>query len=348
MISVILAGGKGVRLWPESREARPKQLCHFFGNKSMLEHTVDRLAAAGSEEILIITNQSQVEPVARVLSENKYRDKIEIVGEPLGRNTAPAIGLALARYLPGRGDDVLAIFPSDHYIRDTQAFREVIQKAVQVAGEGYLVTVGITPTYPETGYGYIKKSARAIGTVEGAFEVEAFKEKPDLQSAVRYVESGEYFWNAGIFIGKVSTVAEEYARYLPEVYRLIEQGYEIYLANYENLPNISMDYGIMEKSDRVGVVSGDLGWSDVGSWKALAELLEPDQHNNVLVGDDILAVDVRNCLVKQSEKTLALLGVKDLVIVETRDVIMICPKEESQNVRKIVDLLVEQGRDVLL
>lgn len=335
-------------MWPESTEIRPKQLCTFFGNKSMLEHTVDRLMAVGAAKVMIITNHDQVNAVSDLVGTNKYLGKLSIVGEPLGRNTAPALGLALARYLSTAPDSVLAVFPSDHYIKDIATFQKVIHKAVQVAQEGYVVTVGITPTYPETGYGYIHRSDEVVAGIEGAFRVQSFKEKPDLETARRYVESNLYLWNAGIFIGRVDVLAGEYGRFLPDIYGYIEQGYEAYLGNYANLPNISIDYGIAEKSNRVAVVTGDFGWSDVGSWKALAELLEADEQNNVLLGNDILAVDVGNCLVKQMEKTVALLGVRDLVVVETKDVIMICDKAESQNVRALVDLLKEQGRNILL
>ena len=251
MIAVILAGGKGVRLWPESREARPKQLCNFFGDKSMLEHTIERLMDIGSNKIMVVTNQAQVGMIRTLLGKD-YLKRVEIVGEPRGRNTAPALGLALARYWPEKGDEVVGIFPADHYVTDQQAFAGVVRRAVAAARENYLVTIGIRPEYPETGYGYIQKSDEVIAGINGAFAVRAFKEKPDAETAQSYLKSGDYLWNAGVFIGKVGLWAEEYSRYLPEIYQYIESGYENYLANYENLPEISIDYGIAEKQPGSG------------------------------------------------------------------------------------------------
>ncbi len=346
MIAVILAGGKGVRLWPESREARPKQLCNFFGDKSMLEHTIERLVVTGSDKVMVVTNQAQVGMIRSSLGKD-YLKRVEIVGEPRGRNTAPALGLALARYWPEQSDEVVGIFPADHYVTDQLAFTAVVSQAVAAARENYLVTIGIQPEYPETGYGYIQKSDTVIAGIDGAFVVRAFKEKPDPKTARSYLESGGYLWNAGIFIGKVGLLVEEYSRYLPEIYQYIESGYEKYLANYENLPEISIDYGIAEKSSRVAVVEGDFGWSDVGSWKALAELLPGDERGNVLLGD-VVAMDATGCMVRQSQKTVVLLGVEDLVVVETGDTVLVCHQDHSQDIRKVVDYLQEQGRSELL
>lgn len=347
MKAVILAGGKGIRLWPESRSDKPKQLCSFFGNKSMLEHTIDRLDLDFTSETLIITVKNQAEMIRKIMLEAGQHHPIKIICEPAGRNTAPAVGLALAACLDADPAEVMAIFPADHYIRDTHAYQKVLARAVESASRGYLTTVGIPPAYPETGYGYIHRGERLPG-LSDAYQVYAFKEKPDLTTALAYLEAGSYYWNSGMFFARIDVWREEYRKHLPRVYELIMQGYEHYLSHYSFLPDISLDYAIAEKCRRVAMVRGDFGWSDVGSWKALAELLDTDQNGNVMVGDDILALGVKDCLVKQTEKTVALLEVDGLIVVETRDVIFICSKEKSQQVKKMVDLLVAEGRDVLL
>ncbi|HWP95646.1 MAG TPA: sugar phosphate nucleotidyltransferase [Syntrophomonadaceae bacterium] len=347
MIAIILAGGKGVRLWPESRMDKPKQLCSFFGNRTMLEHTIDRFSPLNTSEGLIITVQNQEDMINEQLASRKHSMPLEIISEPMGRNTAPALGLALAKYLDRGEEQVVGIFPADHFVRDIPAFHRVIEKALEAAAQGCLVTVGIAPTYPETGYGYIHKSDRLPGS-DGIYQVAAFKEKPDIATALEYIQSGDFFWNSGMFFGRIGVLLEEYRKYLPVVYENIMKGYAGYLASYENLPDISIDYAIAEKSQRVAMVAGDFGWSDVGSWKALAELLESDGDNNVLLGDDILALGVEDCLVKQSDKTIVLLEVKGLIVIETKDVVLICPKDKSQEVKRIVDALASQGRDVLL
>ncbi|MEN6391654.1 MAG: sugar phosphate nucleotidyltransferase [Syntrophomonas sp.] len=347
MKAVILAGGKGIRLWPESRSDKPKQLCSFFGNKSMLEHTIDRLDPDFTSETLIITVKDQEKMIREVMFEAGLHHRIKIICEPAGRNTAPAVGLALASCLDADPAEVMAIFPADHYIRDTRAYQDVLARAVESASRGYLTTVGIPPAYPETGYGYIHKGEKLPG-LSDAYQVQAFKEKPDLATALTYLEAGSYFWNSGMFVARIDVWSEEYHKHLPRVYDFIMQGYEPYLSHYSVLPDISLDYAIAEKCRRVAMVRGDFGWSDVGSWKALAELLDTDQNGNVLVGDDILALGVKDCLVKQTDKTVALLEVDGLIVVETRDVIFICSKEKSQQVKKMVDLLVAEGRDVLL
>ncbi len=347
LICLILAGGRGVRLWPESTEARPKQLCKFFGDKSMLEHTIDRTISIGAQRILIITSKDQVEAITQVVQRNAYPN-VEVVGEPQGKNTAPAVGLAISRYLYSSPQEVIAVFPSDHFIGDIAAFKWIIGRALKAAEAGYLVTIGVKPAYPETGYGYIQAASRELPQLDGVYSVISFKEKPDVVTAEHYIRTGGYYWNAGIFLGRVDVFAQEFARYLPEVYRFIEEGFDTYLESYDSLPEISIDYGIAEKSDKVAVVPGDFGWSDVGSWKALAELLEGDKEGNVLLGDDVVAVNTYNCLVKQNSRTVALLGVRDLVVVETPDVVMVCHKDEAQKVRILVDVLSEMGKNHLL
>lgn len=347
MKAIVLAGGKGIRLWPESRSDKPKQLCSFFGNKSMLEHTIDRLDPDLTSQIIVITVKNQEQMIRELLPESGLQHHIKVICEPAGRNTAPAVGLALASCLDAAPDEIMAVFPADHYIRDTRTYQAVLARAAESASQGYLTTVGIPPAYPETGYGYIHRGEK-LPSLPDSYQVYAFKEKPDLPTALTYLESGSYYWNSGMFFARIDVWQEEYRKHLPRVYELIMQGYEQYLGHYSLLPDISLDYAIAEKCKRVAMVMGDFGWSDVGSWKALAELLDTDQNGNVMVGDDILALGVKDCLVKQTEKTVALLEVDGLIVVETRDVVFICSKEKSQQVKRIVDLLVAEGRDVLL
>ncbi|MBC7076054.1 MAG: NTP transferase domain-containing protein [Syntrophomonadaceae bacterium] len=348
MISAILAGGKGLRLWPESRQARPKQLCKFINNKSMLDHTIDRLIAIGSQRIIIITSDDLLPDIENLVKKRSDAESIEILGEPLGKNTAPAVGLVLAKLYHENQDEILGIFPADHHVLDIGAFKESIGLAMRAAEQHHLVTVGISPDRPETGFGYIEKTKWEIGEIPGAFQVYSFYEKPDMETAKEYVASGQHMWNAGIYIGKVSTLIEEFKRYLPEIYEKITKGYEEYIKSYPQLPNISLDYGIAEKSERMAVVPADFGWCDLGSWNAMAELYKPDNMANICAGNDIIAVESNNCIAKQSEKTLILFGVKDLLVIETDDVILVSDRNKAQNIRDLVENLEQQKRYDLL
>jgi len=348
MIAVILAGGKGLRLWPESRQKRPKQLCKFTGDKSMLDETIDRLLEAGSKHIVIITSEELALPITELINQRNDKDLIEILSEPQGKNTAPAVGLVLARYLGTNSDNVLGIFPADHHILDHKAFSLSLEKARQAAHHGHLATIGIAPSRPETGYGYIEKTKWEVANLPDVFEVNSFCEKPDLSTASAYLDSGRHVWNAGIYVGKASILLDEFRKYLPQVYEKMILGYQQYVCSYEELPNISLDYGIAEKSDRMAVVSADFGWSDLGSWNALAELHKPDGNMNVCCGRDVIVMDSSNCLVKQTEKSIVLFGVDNLLVVETEDVIFVSQRDRSQDVRQIVEALQSQNRDDLL
>lgn len=325
MLSVVLAGGKGTRLWPESNEIRPKQMCDFFGQGSLLSMSLDRLAPLG--RMLVVCGRDQLDYITKDISTYNVR----VLGEPVGRNTAPAVGLVLAegQYLD---DEVIGIFPADHYIEDVREFCRVVREAEKLAADGYLVTVGIKPEGPETGYGYIEKDSIS------SFKVKAFHEKPDRKTAQEYINSGNFYWNAGIFIATAGLWEKLMAEHLPELYIHINQGYEAYLSAYYNLPGISIDYGIAEKCRQMAVVAGDFGWSDVGSWDALAKLLKQDNSGNALCGNAV-AVESKNCLIRSHEKQLVLFGVEDLVVVETEDTVMVCPKGKSQDVKQLAELL---------
>lgn len=348
MIAVILAGGRGVRLWPESRYRQPKQLCKFTSSKSMLDETLDRLEAAGVDQILIITSDGLLVDIENIVRQRDDADKIEILSEPEGKNTAPAVGLSLSRYYPAFADEILAIFPADHHVLDVPSFCHTLNRAVQAAERGYIVTIGIEPDHVETGYGYIERSNRERNDLEEVFDVLSFREKPDAKTAAMYLDTGNYLWNSGIYIGKVKTLMEEFAQYLPDISIHLQAGPEHYLRNYSALPSISIDYGIAEKSHRVTVVPGRFGWSDIGNWNALAELFPYDQQQNYLLGQDILFVDSKNCLVKQNSKTVVLFGLEDVMVVETDDVILVAERNRCQDISKLVKQIETLERHDLL
>ncbi len=348
MIAVILAGGRGLRLWPESRRKHPKQLCTFLNNKSMLDNTLDRLMAAGSQQVLIITNDELLADIENITRMRLDADKIEILSEPKGRNTAPAVGLALARYYDSNQDSVMGIFPADHHVLDRDAFCKSISKAVLAAEQDRIVTIGVEPDRPETGYGYIEKTQWEVGDLEEVFQVHSFCEKPDIDTAAAYLQTGRHLWNSGIYIGKVKTLLEEFSQYLPAIYKPLQMGFDHYLQSYATLPNISLDYGVAEKSKRMLVVPGRFGWCDIGSWSALAELFPYDDRQNSCLGNDILFMESNNCLVKQSGKTVVLFGVEELMVVETDKVILVADRQRSQDIRQIVNKLDELERYDLL
>jgi Mannose-1-phosphate guanylyltransferase len=348
MIAVILAGGKGLRLWPESRRSHPKQLCKFVADRTMLDHTIDRLVKSGSDKIMIITNDELLGDINQLVRSRNDAELIEILSEPEGKNTAPAVGLALARCGVDADDDIIGIFPSDHHVLDEASFSRSIAKAAHAARQNRIATIGVAPDRPETGFGYIEKSKWEIGEMPDVFGVDSFREKPDIATAQTYLDTGRYVWNSGIYISKVKTLRDEFARFLPDIHAELADGYESYVRSYANLPNISLDYGIAEKSDRMAVVESDFGWCDLGNWNALVELADSDEGDNVNLGTDILTMESRHCLVKQREKTVVLFGVENLLVVETDDIVLVANRERTQDVRHLVELLQEHERYDLL
>ncbi len=348
MIAVILAGGKGLRLWPESRRLHPKQLCKLVDNRTMLDHTIDRLINAGSRHIIIITSDDLLAGIKEQVNARHDDCIIEILSEPEGKNTAPAVGLVLARLYPDLTDEIIGIFPADHHIQDIAAFSTSVGRAVDAARAGHIATIGIKPDRPETGYGYIEKAFWEVGIIPEVFPVHSFREKPDHDTARSYLQAGHYMWNAGIYVGKVQTLLEEFSAYLPEIYAPLIGGLDEYLRSYAFLPSISLDYGIAEKSQRMAVVNGDFGWCDLGSWNALSALYNNDSSNNTVTGRDVVAIDSTDCLVRQKDKTVVLFGVKNLLVVETDDVILVSDRQLAQDVRSVVENLEQRERFDLL
>lgn len=330
MIAVILAGGKGVRLWPQSTEKRPKQLCDLRGEGSLLAMTLRRLSPLGS--LIVVGGDDQKAAIAA------HDDNAEftLLTEPVGRNTAPAVGLVLASANLKR-DEVLGIFPADHYINDDDEFQNVIHRAEELAQEGYLVTIGIPPSHPETAYGYIERD------IESSILVKNFHEKPDVDTAISYLQKGNYLWNAGIFIAAVETWMGLMEEHLPVLFAKIKEGQDAYLVNYLNYPNTSIDYAIAELCPRMAVLAGNFGWNDMGSWDSLASVLVKDEQGNALVGD-AFAIESSGCLGRSCHKKLVLFGVDNLVVVETEDTIFVCPKDRSQDIRKVVEIIQNSSR----
>ena len=350
---VIMAGGGGTRFWPLSRCAVPKQLLNLTGKEVMVNEACDRLfTVAEKENVFVITNTVQADRMKEVTASRLSASQILI--EPCARNTSACIGYAAFEIIKKYGDGIMVITPSDAYIKNGEEFTRVLKKAVHAAEEkDALVTVGITPTFAATGYGYIKYDKSDSAEAKKVFE---FKEKPDEQTARSYVESGSYVWNSGMFIWKASVILENFKKYLPEAYACLEK---IAAASgtsdeqtaleefYPQIPSVSIDYGIMEKAEDVLVVPGDFGWNDVGSFDTLGAIHDADENGNVCTGDT-LSIDSKNCVLVSSKRLVSAIGLSDIVVVETDDAVLVCDKNRVQEVKKIVDELKSCGRTELL
>lgn len=348
IISVILAGGGGTRFWPLSRQNKPKQLINLSGNDIMLNDTILRYESVISpENTLIVTNNSQAELLSKILIERVPRENI--LKEPIGRNTAACILYAALVIQKKFGDAVMVVLPSDHYFIDVEGFRQILAKTCEVAETtGKLVTIGIKPTFPATGYGYINFNKQVnINLPENTYEVNEFVEKPAFEKAKKYMESGDYLWNSGMFVWKASVILENFRRYLPRLYNSFMKIYEHlgtekeeeYISKvYPTLQSTSIDYGILERSDEVLVVPGDFGWNDVGSWDALGAIFKPDDEGNIVKAKH-LSINTKNSIIYSNDRLIATIGVENLIIADTNDALLICPKDKAQEVKDIVDML---------
>ena len=343
--SILLAGGTGTRLWPVSRECFPKQLVKFNGENSLIQNTIKRLSSVlDTDKIRIVCGKEHLHDIASHMEEIGITSDGKIIWEPCGRNTAPAILLAAFNILKHEKDAVLCVFPADHVIRDIESFHRKLKSAIELAEMGYVVTFGIKPDYPETGYGYIEGAAELF---DGALSIKRFVEKPDAKTAKKYVEAGNFFWNSGMFAFKLSVIMKEFKFYQPEIYHKMEtmtiKTDAVTREAYEQVPNISIDYAIMEKTKKGVVLSSDFGWSDIGSWKSLYDFLPKDQDNNVIAGD-VIAEDTEACLIMGDDRLIATNHIKNMVVVETEDSVFISDLNNSRNVKSIVKKLKKRGR----
>jgi len=346
VIPVILSGGVGSRLWPLSRGMYPKQLlCLADAELSMLQQTVMRTADINDiGSSIVVCNEEHRFIVGEQLQQVGAKD-VQILLEPEGRNTAPAIALAAFSIATQDPNEVMLVMPADHIIADLDQFRRSVNQAKALAEEGSLVTFGIVPQNPETGYGYIK-AGPAIGGF--GFDVADFKEKPDFEKAQKYINSGDYYWNGGIFVFKASEYLNELKRFEPEVFDAAQKAIlesrpdldfvRVNLEAFSQSPSISIDYAVMERTDKAKMVPLDAGWSDVGSWSALWDVSEKDENGNAISGD-VIAVDTKNSHIYSESKLVSVVGVDNLVVVETDDAVLVSDREHSQNVKAIVSRL---------
>jgi mannose-1-phosphate guanylyltransferase len=348
--ALIMAGGSGTRLWPLSRQARPKQALELVGERTMLQHAVDRIAALfPAQQIFVVT---RAEHVAILSEQAPELPQANFFVEPEGRGTAPAIGLSAIHLHRQDPQAIMAVLTADHYITESARFRQVLRTAEQVARQGHLVTLGIRPSAPATGFGYIKQGAmlEEVGGFK-VFELGRFVEKPDLEAAGQMLKSGDYSWNSGMFIWRVDRILEEFERQMPAFYdQLREVEAVLGTGEYNSVlqriwPQVvkqTIDYGIMEGAIDAVVIPVEIGWADVGSWASLLELLSEDAQGNIIKGPHI-GIDTRNTLVLGDQRLIATIGVENMIIVDTADALLVCPKDREQEVRDIVKRLGKDG-----
>ncbi len=363
MKGLVLAGGSGTRLWPLSRRNFPKQFLKINGKKSLLRETVDRLLrdVFSKNDIIVITNKEYKFHVKSDLREISH-----IICEPEIRNTAPAIALGVKYCMERLGcdqDEVLFVFPSDHIIKPFDQFLEYMRFAEEMANKGYLITFGIRPQRPETGYGYIKASGQLSissnplnqineknetnqrdGSLSPTFlPVEKFVEKPDVPTAKRYLEEDGYYWNSGMFAFSIRTIIEEFEKYVPPIRKMLELSFDEMAHQFDRMPEVSIDHAIMERSKRIGVIPLQLYWNDIGSWDSIEDILPQDSDGNTCLGDT-MSIDTRNCLIYGSKRLISTIGLEDCLIVETDDVVLVSKKGEAWKVREMVNRLKRGGR----
>ncbi len=348
MYSLILAGGSGSRLWPLSRELYPKQLLNLNMEQSLLQSTYQRLACfTPSKNIISVTNVKHVSNVKSQLQE--FVSSPIVLAEPVAKNTAPAIAVAV-KYISTiskEEDPVILVVPSDPLIKDLAGFKTSVMRGEKLAKQGYIVTFGVKPTYPETGYGYVNITDEKI---EDGFKVKQFVEKPNEETAKKYLEAQTYFWNCGMFMFKVSTFMEELEKANSEIFNNLQnfdfsKSSQIPFIEFDKMPSISIDYAVMEKSDKIALVKLESDWNDLGSWQSIYEISEKDANGNVFVGN-VMDEGSKNSYAYSSSKLVATIGLEDTVVVETEDAILACKSDRTQDVKLIYDRLKKDNDDV--
>ena len=349
ILPVVMAGGSGTRLWPLSRELYPKQFLKLGSDETMLQTTLLRLQGLPVQQCLVIGNEQHRFLIAEQLRQIDALGR-NILLEPVGRNTAPAIALAALHALETGADPLLLVLAADHVIRDTAALQEAVLLAAQHAGQGRLVTFGVVPESPETGYGYVQTGA---ATGQGAYRVAAFVEKPSAELAASYIAGGQHLWNSGMFMFRASRYVDELQKFRPDILQACRSALtatdadlnfiRVDRAAFEACPSDSIDYAVMEKTDEAVVVPLSAGWSDVGAFAALWDVLPKDEQGNALSGD-VMAVDSTNSLVMAESALVATIGVRDLVVVQTKDAVLVADRDKAQDVKAIVARLRESGR----
>lgn len=352
--ALIMAGGKGERFWPRSRVTLPKQFLSLTDDgKTMIQLTVERISPIVElEDVYIATNKNYKELVKQQLPGIPEKN---ILCEPVGRNTAPCIGLGAVHVSKKYDDAIMIVLPSDHLIKNNDIFIETFENACSIAEDGAnLVTVGITPNYPETGYGYIKYDASAKSGA--GYGVQRFVEKPDLETAKAYLEDGTYLWNSGMFVWRVSTILDCFKTYMPSTYEGLMTIKDsvgtsaqdtVLEKEFPNLESQSVDYGIMEKAENIYILPGSFGWDDVGSWLAVGRIKKNDENGNVVNGN-VVTVNTKDCVIEAADKLIATVGLRDIVIVDTKDATLVTTKENAGEIKQVLAKLRENGKNEYL
>lgn len=358
IFALILAGGSGSRLWPLSRELHPKQLMQFTDDYTLFQSAFIRLINNVDDKNIItstnVMHDSQVRYQLEALQNKFYRNSsYRVVTEPLAKNTAPAVALGI-KYIEkinkNEDEPIIIVTPSDHYVPENKEFGRVMCEAVKLAQEDYIVTFGVKPSKADTGYGYIKskKNKKIREISKDALKVDFFSEKPDRQTAQEYFESGKYFWNSGIFVFKASVLLEEFKKYAREIYDIVQhteissQSPTIPYLDYDKMPDISLDYAVMEYSKKLAMLPLPCEWHDLGSWEAIYEISEKDENGNSIQGN-VIDVDSKDSMIYSTSKLVATIGLKDMVVVETEDAFLVCEKSKAQDVKKVFNLLKEKN-----
>ncbi len=358
IFAIILAGGSGSRLWPLSRELHPKQLMQFTDDYTLFQSAFIRLVNNVDDKNIVTATNAKHDPQVRYQLEalqNKFfrQTPYRVITEPLVKNTAPAVALGI-KYIQqinkSEDEPIIIVTPSDHFIPEPEGFSKIVDEAVKLAKEGYIVTFGVKPSKPDTGYGYIraKKNRKIREISESALKVDYFSEKPDEASVREYCESDKYYWNSGIYVFKASVLLAEYKKYAPQIYEIIQNaqiGSQIptipYL-EYEQMPDISIDYAVMEYSKKLAMLPMECEWHDLGSWEAIYDISEKDEHGNSVFGN-VIDLDSENSMIYSTSKLVTTIGLKDLVVVETEDAFLVCEKSRTQDVKKVFNKLKEKN-----